>query len=102
MTDLSKRMHFSPAAATGCVDRLVKLGYVVRHEKGSYTPPGADRPDRRNVWVEISPKGTDLVYNMDDKAHSDGSADTNNVRDAIESRSAAIFRHHNEMEAEAA
>ena len=52
MTDISKKMGHSTAAATGLVDRLEKLGYVQRLH-------AAD--DRRKVMVQITRKGIDLV-----------------------------------------
>lgn len=55
MTDISKKMGHSTAAATGLVDRLEKLGYVQRLH-------AAD--DRRKVQVQITPKGTQLVEKM--------------------------------------
>ncbi|MEO0414625.1 MAG: MarR family transcriptional regulator [Verrucomicrobiota bacterium] len=55
MTDISKKMGHSTAAATGLVDRLEKLGYVQRLH-------AAD--DRRKVMVQITRKGIDLVDNL--------------------------------------
>ncbi len=52
MTDISKKMGHSTAAATGLVDRLEKLGYVQRLH-------AAD--DRRKVMVQITRKGIDMV-----------------------------------------
>ena len=52
MTDISKKMGHSTAAATGLVDRLEKLGYVQRLH-------AAD--DRRKVMVQITRKGIELV-----------------------------------------
>ncbi len=52
MTDISRKMGHSTAAATGLVDRLEKLGYVERVH-------AAD--DRRKVMVKITQKGLDLV-----------------------------------------
>ncbi len=52
MTDISKKMSHSTAAATGLVDRLEKLGYVQRLH---------DASDRRKVIVQITRKGTELV-----------------------------------------
>ncbi|MEM1294195.1 MAG: MarR family transcriptional regulator [Verrucomicrobiota bacterium] len=57
MTDISKKMGHSTAAATGLVDRLEKLGYVQRLH-------AAD--DRRKVMVQITRKGLDLVNRMRD------------------------------------
>ena len=48
MTDISRKMGHSTAAATGLVDRLEKLGYVQRLH-------AAD--DRRKVMVQITIKG---------------------------------------------
>lgn len=52
MTDISKKMGHSTAAATGLVDRLEKLGYVQRLHASD---------DRRKVMVQITRKGIDLV-----------------------------------------
>jgi len=55
MTDISKKMGHSTAAATGLVDRLEKLGYVQRLH-------AAD--DRRKVMVQITHKGIELVSRL--------------------------------------
>jgi len=55
MTDISKKMGHSTAAATGLVDRLEKLGYVQRLH-------AAD--DRRKVMVQITRKGIFLVRKL--------------------------------------
>ena len=55
MTDISKKMGHSTAAATGLVDRLEKLGYVNRLHASE---------DRRKVMVQITQKGHDLVDRM--------------------------------------
>ncbi|RYD38190.1 MAG: MarR family transcriptional regulator [Verrucomicrobiaceae bacterium] len=55
MTDISKKMGHSTAAATGLVDRLEKLGYVERLHASE---------DRRKVMVRITPKGVELVNRM--------------------------------------
>ena len=52
MTDISKKMGHSTAAATGLVDRLEKLGYVQRLHASD---------DRRKVMVQITRKGRELV-----------------------------------------
>jgi DNA-binding MarR family transcriptional regulator len=52
MTDISKKMGHSTAAATGLVDRLEKLGYVQRLHASE---------DRRKVMVQVTRKGIDLV-----------------------------------------
>ncbi len=57
MTDISKKMGHSTAAATGLVDRLEKLGYVQRLHASE---------DRRKVMVEITPKGIELVERIRD------------------------------------
>ena len=57
MTDISKKIGHSTAAATGLVDRLEKLGYVQRLH-------AAD--DRRKVMVQITRKGIDLVSALRD------------------------------------
>lgn len=57
MTDISKKMGHSTAAATGLVDRLEKLGYVQRLHAAE---------DRRKVMVQITRKGLDLVTRLRD------------------------------------
>ncbi len=57
MTDISRKMGHSTAAATGLVDRLEKLGYVQRLH-------GSD--DRRKVMVQITKKGIELVQQLRD------------------------------------
>jgi DNA-binding MarR family transcriptional regulator len=61
MTDISRKMGHSTAAATGLVDRLEKLGYVQRVH-------AAD--DRRKVMVQITPKGQQLVQQLRDNLAS--------------------------------
>jgi len=52
MTEIADRMNHTTAAATGLVDRLENLGYVLRcHDAG----------DRRKVLVHTTPKGEELV-----------------------------------------
>jgi len=55
MTDISKKMGHSTAAATGLVDRLEKLGYVQRVHASD---------DRRKVMVQVTKKGIELVSKM--------------------------------------
>src|SRR5690606_38236079 len=55
MTDISKKMGHSTAAATGVVDRLEKLGYVQRLH-------AAD--DRREVMVQTTGKGIEMVNRL--------------------------------------
>ena len=52
MTDISKKMGHSTAAATGLVDRLEKLGYVQRLHASD---------DRRKVMVQVTRKGKQVV-----------------------------------------
>lgn len=52
MTEIAEKMSHTTAAATGLVDRLENLGYVVRMHAES---------DRRKVLVRITPKGAQLV-----------------------------------------
>ena len=61
MTDISRKMGHSTAAATGLVDRLEKLGYVQRLH-------AAD--DRRKVMVQITIKGIQLVQQLRDNLAS--------------------------------
>jgi DNA-binding MarR family transcriptional regulator len=55
MTEISRRMQHTTAAATGLVDRLEKLG-LIRRQQGP--------KDRRKVFVSISPKGIELVQEI--------------------------------------
>ncbi len=55
MTDISKKMGHSTAAATGLVDRIEKLGYVERAHASE---------DRRKIMVRITPKGVEMVARM--------------------------------------
>lgn len=55
MTDISKKMGHSTAAATGLVDRIEKLGYVERTHASE---------DRRKIMVRITPKGVEMVARM--------------------------------------
>lgn len=55
MTDISKKMGHSTAAATGLVDKLEKLGYVQRLHASD---------DRRKVLVRITRKGENFVENL--------------------------------------
>ena len=55
MTDISKKMGHSTAAATGLVDRLEKLGYVERLHAAE---------DRRKLMVQITQKGVEIVNEL--------------------------------------
>lgn len=52
MTEVAKRMNHTTAAATGLVNRLEKLDFA-RRETGA--------KDRRKVFVQLTPKGSELV-----------------------------------------
>jgi Transcriptional regulators len=52
MNELAKVMDVTTAAATGIVDRLVRLGYTAR----SYDPK-----DRRVIYIKLTQKGSDMV-----------------------------------------
>ncbi len=52
MTEIAEKMNHTTAAATGLVDRLEKLGYILRMNAAT---------DRRKVLVRITPKGDKLV-----------------------------------------
>jgi len=52
MTEVATRMRHTTAAATGLVDRLEKLSLIARE---------GGKEDRRKVFVNITPKGVDLV-----------------------------------------
>jgi len=55
MSDIARKMGHSTAAATGLVDRLEKLGYVVRLHA---------EEDRRKIMVRITDEGQALVGRM--------------------------------------
>lgn len=55
MSDIAKKMSHSTAAATGLVDRLEKMGYLVRSHA---------EEDRRKVRVKITNKGLSFVQKM--------------------------------------
>ena len=52
MSEIAARMNHTTAAATGLVDRLVKLDYVRRRPA---------RDDRRKILVQVTTKGAGLV-----------------------------------------
>lgn len=52
MTEVATRMRHTTAAATGLVDRLEKLSLIARE---------GGKEDRRKVFVNITPKGVELV-----------------------------------------
>jgi DNA-binding MarR family transcriptional regulator len=52
MGEIAERMQHTTAAATGLIDRLENLGYVLRQPSSQ---------DRRKILVAITPKGTELV-----------------------------------------
>ena len=86
MTDISRKMGHSTAAATGLVDRLEKLGYVQRVH-------AAD--DRRKVMVQITPKGQQLVQQLRDNLASnvaDVMAASNNPAAPEIDKAAAFLR----------
>lgn len=62
MTDISKLMKFSTAAATGFVDCLEKKGYVQRFHA---------QDDRRKVLVKITRKGQDLIEKYEEQLTKD-------------------------------
>lgn len=74
MTDISKKMGHSTAAATGLVDRLEKLGYVERLHASE---------DRRKVMVQITPKGVELVNRMREEIVSMMGGLDKNEQDAL-------------------
>jgi DNA-binding MarR family transcriptional regulator len=55
MTEIAIKMAHTTAAATGMVDRLENLGYVLRARSGE---------DRRKIIVQITPSGTELVLKI--------------------------------------
>lgn len=86
MTDISRKMGHSTAAATGLVDRLEKLGYVQRVH-------AAD--DRRKVMVQITSKGQQLVQQLRDNLASnvaDVMAASNNPAAPEIDKAAAFLR----------
>lgn len=86
MTDISKKMGHSTAAATGLVDRLEKLGYVERAHAVE---------DRRKIMVRITPKGTELVSHMRKEIATDLagilSSMDEEVADTVEHTKRAIY-----------
>lgn len=52
MSEIASKMSHTTAAATGMVDRLENLGYVVRARSAE---------DRRKISVQITPAGLELV-----------------------------------------
>jgi len=58
MSEIAQKMGHTTAAASGLVDRLENLGYVVR---------SSAREDRRKVMVCITHKGTALVRRIRDE-----------------------------------
>ena len=62
MSQIAARMRHTTAAATGLVDRLANLGYVVRSHATD---------DRRKVLVTITARGSSLVAHIkDDMIHN--------------------------------
>lgn len=55
MTSIAQKMGHSTAAATGMVDKLQEMGYIVR-------TPSAN--DRRKIMVKITNQGLELVKKM--------------------------------------
>jgi len=58
MSEIAGKMSHSTAAATGLVDRLERLGYVMRFN---------DPSDRRKVKVKITPDGSRIVAEVHQK-----------------------------------
>lgn len=54
MTHISNLCGISTASMTGIADRLSRMGYVVRVEGD----------DRREKYLELTPKGTDKIQEM--------------------------------------
>ncbi len=55
MTEIAAKMAHTTAAATGMVDRLEKLRYVLRARSSE---------DRRKIVVQITPAGAELVMRI--------------------------------------
>ena len=51
MADISRRIHKDKSTVTALVDKLVRLGYVIKEK---------DREDTRVVYVALTPRGHDL------------------------------------------
>ena len=73
MTDIARKMGHSPAAATGLVDRLEKLGLMERTHAVD---------DRRKVLVRITSRGIELVSRLRDELQ-------NQIADAMSETSSA-------------
>lgn len=51
MADISKRIHKDKSTVTALVEKLVRLGYVIKER---------DKEDARVVYVALTPKGREL------------------------------------------
>lgn len=55
VSDLADALYITAGAVTGCSDKLIQGGYAVRLR---------DEADRRVVYLEITPKGTEAVLEV--------------------------------------
>lgn len=58
VTDIASCLGVTLSAITGLINRLYKLGLVTR---------GQDDTDRRVVWITLTPKGQDLILELNEK-----------------------------------
>ena len=57
---IASAVQFSQATVTSIVDRLVERGFVLRSKR---------EPDRRQVWVTITPQGAAVLSSAPDVMH---------------------------------
>lgn len=58
VTDIASCLGVTLSAITGLINRLYKLGLVTRDQ---------DDTDRRVVWIKLTPKGQDLINELNEK-----------------------------------
>lgn len=58
VTDIAACLGVTLSAITGLINRLYKLGLVTRDQ---------DDTDRRVVWIKLTPKGQDLINELNEK-----------------------------------
>lgn len=58
VTDIAGCLGVTLSAITGLINRLYKLGLVTRDQ---------DEADRRVVWIKLTPKGRELIDELNEK-----------------------------------
>lgn len=58
VTDIAGCLGVTLSAITGLINRLYKLGLVTRDQ---------DEADRRVVWIKLTPKGRELIDQLNEK-----------------------------------